>query len=148
MCGDPYNICLLIWVAKLETSHVLQSNKNKSYRGRSDRLSVSIILCKGCWKEIGSHSALAWTVTWMTLTRKRWNRIKSSYRQNLTPKSINIYVYKSSANVKHTRAADSFFSLQIQSFASERHSYSEAVWPVKSCQMSVKVAQKWFHHEN
>ena len=42
MCGDPYNICLLIWVAKLETSHVLQSNKNKSYRGHSDRLSVSI----------------------------------------------------------------------------------------------------------
>ena len=41
-CGDPYNVCLLIWVAKLETSHVLQSNKNKSYRGRSDRLSVSI----------------------------------------------------------------------------------------------------------
>ena len=42
MCGDPYNVCLLIWVAKLETSHVLQSNKNKIYRGRSDRLSVSI----------------------------------------------------------------------------------------------------------
>ena len=42
MCGDPYNVYLLIWVAKLETSHVLQSNKNKSYRGRSDRLSVSI----------------------------------------------------------------------------------------------------------
>ena len=42
MCGDPYNVCLLIWVAKLETSHVLQSNKDKSYRGRSDRLSVSI----------------------------------------------------------------------------------------------------------
>ena len=42
-CGDPYNVCLLIWVAKLETSHVLQSNKNKSYRGRSDRLSVSIV---------------------------------------------------------------------------------------------------------
>ena len=42
MCGDPYNICLLICLAKLETSHVLQSNKSKSYRGRSDRLSVSI----------------------------------------------------------------------------------------------------------
>ena len=39
MSGDPYTICLLIWVAKLETSHVLQSNKNKTYRGR---LSVSI----------------------------------------------------------------------------------------------------------
>ena len=42
MCGDPFNICLLIWVAKLEMSHVLQSNKIKSYRGRSDRLSVYI----------------------------------------------------------------------------------------------------------
>ena len=42
MCGDPFNICLLIWVAKLEMSHVLQSNKIKSYRGRSDRFSVSI----------------------------------------------------------------------------------------------------------
>ena len=48
MCGDPYNICLLIWVAKLETSHVLQSNKNKSYRGRSDRLSVSIAVPMSC----------------------------------------------------------------------------------------------------
>ena len=34
-------VYLLIWVAKLETSHVLQSNKNKSYRANSDRLSVS-----------------------------------------------------------------------------------------------------------
>jgi len=25
----PYAVCLLIWVAKLETSHVLQSNKTK-----------------------------------------------------------------------------------------------------------------------
>ena len=33
---------LLIWVAKLETSQVLQSNKNKNYRGHSDSLSVSI----------------------------------------------------------------------------------------------------------
>ena len=41
MCGNPYNVYLLIWVAKLEMSHVLQSNKNKSYRGRSDRFSVS-----------------------------------------------------------------------------------------------------------
>ena len=43
MCGAPYTICLLTWVAKLETSHVLQSNKNKTYRGRGDRLSVSIV---------------------------------------------------------------------------------------------------------
>ena len=42
MCGAPYNICVLIWVAKLETSHVLQGNKNKTYRGCCDRLSVSI----------------------------------------------------------------------------------------------------------
>ena len=45
MCGDPYNVCLLIGVAKLETSHEFQSNKNKSYRGCSDCsdcLSVSI----------------------------------------------------------------------------------------------------------
>ena len=28
-CGAPYTVCLLIWVAKLETSHVLQSNKTK-----------------------------------------------------------------------------------------------------------------------
>ena len=42
MCSNPYNLCLLIWVAKLETSHVLQSNKNKIYRGGSDCLSVSI----------------------------------------------------------------------------------------------------------
>ena len=42
MCGTPYNICLLTWVANLETSHVLQGNKNKTYRGRCDRLSVSI----------------------------------------------------------------------------------------------------------
>ena len=41
--GDPYNVCLLIWVAKLETSHVLQSNKNKTYRGHCAHLSVSII---------------------------------------------------------------------------------------------------------
>ena len=42
MCGDPYNICLLIKVVKLEMSHVLQSKKIKSCRGRNDRLSVSI----------------------------------------------------------------------------------------------------------
>ena len=40
--GAPYTVCLLSWVAKLETSHVLQSNKNKTYRGRWERLSVSI----------------------------------------------------------------------------------------------------------
>ena len=34
MCAAPYTVCLLFWVAKLETSHVLQSNKNKWYRGR------------------------------------------------------------------------------------------------------------------
>ena len=32
----------LIRVAKLKTSHVLQNNKNKTYRGHCDRLSVSI----------------------------------------------------------------------------------------------------------
>ena len=37
------NICLQIWVAKLETSYVLQCNKNKRYRGRRDRSAVSII---------------------------------------------------------------------------------------------------------
>ena len=35
-------VCLLIWVAKHATSHMLQSNKNNNYRGRSDHLSVSI----------------------------------------------------------------------------------------------------------
>ena len=35
---------LLIWVAKLETSQLLQSNKNKTYRGRFDHLSVSIVI--------------------------------------------------------------------------------------------------------
>ena len=30
MCGTPFTICLLIWVAKLETvSHVLQGDKTK-----------------------------------------------------------------------------------------------------------------------
>ena len=32
MCGAPYTVCLLIAVAKPETSHVLQSNKNKTYQ--------------------------------------------------------------------------------------------------------------------
>ena len=32
-CGAPYTVCLLIWVAKLESLHVLQSNKNNNYRG-------------------------------------------------------------------------------------------------------------------
>ena len=31
------------FAAKLATSHVLQSNKNKTYRGRGKRLSVSIV---------------------------------------------------------------------------------------------------------
>ena len=38
-----YTICLLIWVAKFQTSHVLQSNKNNNYWGCCDRLSDSII---------------------------------------------------------------------------------------------------------
>ena len=37
-----YTVGLLIWVAKQLTSHMFQSNKNKSYRGCSDCLSVSI----------------------------------------------------------------------------------------------------------
>ena len=40
--GSPYTICLLFLLAKLATSHVLQGNKNKTYRGRGKRLSVSI----------------------------------------------------------------------------------------------------------
>ena len=40
--GDPYTVCFLNWAAKYATSHVLQSNKNKIYRGRCDCLSVSI----------------------------------------------------------------------------------------------------------
>ena len=40
--GSPYTICLLVLLAKLATSHVLQGNKNKTYRGRCKRLSVSI----------------------------------------------------------------------------------------------------------
>ena len=42
MSGAPNTIYLLILVAKLETSHVLKSNKNNNYRGRCDHLSVSI----------------------------------------------------------------------------------------------------------
>ena len=38
--ATPYPVCLLFWVAKLETSHVLQSNKNKWYRGRHTFISV------------------------------------------------------------------------------------------------------------
>ena len=38
----PYSVCLLIWVAKLEMSHVLQSNKNKTFRGCCDRLSPGV----------------------------------------------------------------------------------------------------------
>ena len=40
--GEPYIIRLLIWVANHETSHILHINKNKSYRGHFDRLSVFI----------------------------------------------------------------------------------------------------------
>ena len=39
----PYTVCLLFWIAKLETSHVLQSNKNQWY-GVDTRLSVSILV--------------------------------------------------------------------------------------------------------
>ena len=35
--GAPYTVCLLIWVAKLETSHVLLSKK-KTYRGHCKHL--------------------------------------------------------------------------------------------------------------
>ena len=42
MGGAPYTVCLLMQVAKLEMSHVLQGNKTKTYRCRCDRLSVSI----------------------------------------------------------------------------------------------------------
>ena len=37
----PFVYCFLL--AKLATSHVLQGNKNKTYRGRGKRLSVSIV---------------------------------------------------------------------------------------------------------
>ena len=37
-----YTICLLFLLAKLPTSHVLQGNKNPTYRGRGKGLSVSI----------------------------------------------------------------------------------------------------------
>ena len=40
--APPIPFVYWFWVAKVETSHaVLQSNKNKTYRGRWDRLSVS-----------------------------------------------------------------------------------------------------------
>ena len=44
-----YNVCLLFWVAKLETSHqrashVLQSNKKTNGIGGATRLAVSIQL--------------------------------------------------------------------------------------------------------
>ena len=48
MCAAPYTVCLLIWVAKPETSHVLQGNKNKTYRGHCDRLSVHILQSLRC----------------------------------------------------------------------------------------------------
>ena len=40
--APPYTTCLLVLLAKLATSHVLQSNKNKTFRGRGKRLTVSI----------------------------------------------------------------------------------------------------------
>ena len=40
----PIPFVLLICVAKLETSHVLHSNKNKTYRGCCIPLSVSIAI--------------------------------------------------------------------------------------------------------
>ena len=36
----PLTVCILFWDAKLETSHVLQSNKIKLYRGRNTFISV------------------------------------------------------------------------------------------------------------
>ena len=36
--------CVLVLLAKLATSHVLQGNKIKTYRGRGKRLSLSIEL--------------------------------------------------------------------------------------------------------
>ena len=39
--APPYTICLVIWVAKLDLSHLLQSNKNQTYRGRWERFLVS-----------------------------------------------------------------------------------------------------------
>ena len=47
----PYTVCLLIWVEKLETSHVLHRNKNKTYSGCWDHLSVSIGQCYKCFSE-------------------------------------------------------------------------------------------------
>ena len=49
MCSAAYTICLLIWVTKLERSHELQSNKNKTYRGR---ISVSLFLTRICHSRI------------------------------------------------------------------------------------------------
>ena len=46
--GDLYTICLLIWVAKHATSHMLQINKNNNYMCYGDRLSVSIHIERAC----------------------------------------------------------------------------------------------------
>ena len=52
-----YSIYEISVVAKLETSHVLQGNKNKNYRGRGKCLSVSIV--KEMWVSLTtSHDTL------------------------------------------------------------------------------------------
>ena len=82
MCGVSYTKCLLIWVAKLETSHVLQGNKNKTYRGRYDRLSVSILSfpfhTRPSYKNHTplQHGALQWKEmsNWISPTvKQQWN---------------------------------------------------------------------------
>ena len=41
LCAAPYTVCLLIWVAKLVTSHMCcRAIKNKLYRGRHTFISV------------------------------------------------------------------------------------------------------------
>ena len=45
----PTLFVLLIWFAKPETSHALQSNKNKTYWGRCNRLSMSIDRYEWLW---------------------------------------------------------------------------------------------------
>ena len=48
MSGDPYTVCLLIWVAKLEMSHVLQSNKTKVIEG-------AVIAYQSLWQRFLTH---------------------------------------------------------------------------------------------
>ena len=55
-CCAPHNVCLLIWIVKLETSHVLQGNKNKTFRGRCDRFPVYIEKVRLSIKEHSLHS--------------------------------------------------------------------------------------------